>query len=245
MGDKIVVVGRPGRRQAGPPDRGLRRQELEGRGRHSRRRASTSAAASDGRYVYAVGGRNLAPDKNSPALERYDPGSDSWTKLPDMPTASGSVAAAVVGGRLITVGGETPTQVSAAVQAYDMTKKRWSTLPPMHTAASRRRAGRDRRLALRDRRRDRTRARGIDPQGRGSRPQQGSREGALTIGRKWRELRNAPFARQYAAATAVRGSGVGVRRVGGHDLEHHGEGVRPGDQRVEDGARACRCRCTM
>ena len=98
VGDKIVVIGRPGRRQAGPPDRGLRRRQLEGRGRHSRRRASTSAAASDGRYVYAVGGRNLAPDKNSPALERYDPGSDRWTKLPDMPTASGSVGAAVVTG---------------------------------------------------------------------------------------------------------------------------------------------------
>ena len=30
-------------------------------------------AASDGRYLYAVGGRKLAPDKNSRALERYDP----------------------------------------------------------------------------------------------------------------------------------------------------------------------------
>ena len=91
-------------------------------------------AASDGRYVYAVGGRELASDKNSPALERYDPASDRWTKLPDMPTASGSVAAAVVGGRLITVGGETPTEVSAAVQAFDLRSQTWSLLPPMHTA---------------------------------------------------------------------------------------------------------------
>ncbi len=91
-------------------------------------------AASDGRYLYAVGGRALAADKNSGALERYDPDSDSWTKLPSMPTASGSLAAAYVGGRLITVGGETPTEVSDAVQAYDLKKRTWSSLPRMHTA---------------------------------------------------------------------------------------------------------------
>ena len=51
-----------------------------------------------------------------------------------MPTASGSVSAAVVNGRLITVGGETPTEVSAAVQAFDLTKQTWSQLPRMHTA---------------------------------------------------------------------------------------------------------------
>ena len=172
-------------------------------------------AASDGRYVYAVGGRNLASDKNSPALERYDPGSDSWTKLPDMPTASGSVAAAVVGGRLITVGGETPTQVSAAVQAYDVTKKRWSTLPPMHTArhgvalaaigdslyaiggaTAPGHVGSTRKAEVLDLSKAPAKA-----------PSQ-------SAGR-WRELRNAPFARQYAAATAVQGAvwvfgGLGV-----------------------------------
>ena len=31
------------------------------------------AAASDGQFVYVVGGRALSPDKNTAALERYDP----------------------------------------------------------------------------------------------------------------------------------------------------------------------------
>ena len=49
------------------------------------------AAASDGEFVYAVGGRALGPDKNSAALERYDPADDSWQALPDMPTARGGL----------------------------------------------------------------------------------------------------------------------------------------------------------
>ena len=46
------------------------------------------AAASDGEFVYAVGGRALSPDKNSAALERYDPATDKWQRLPDMPTVA-------------------------------------------------------------------------------------------------------------------------------------------------------------
>jgi N-acetylneuraminic acid mutarotase len=88
-------------------------------------------AASDGRYVYAVGGRELSADKNLGALERYDPASDSWTKLEGMPEVSGSVAAAYVGGRVVTVGGESTTSVSDAVQAYDIAKQSWSQLPAL------------------------------------------------------------------------------------------------------------------
>jgi non-specific serine/threonine protein kinase len=91
------------------------------------------AATSDGRYIYAVGGRVLSSDKNSAALERYDPIEDRWTKLPSMPIPSGSLGAAVVGGRLIVVGGEDPTKVLDAVQAFDLRTRRWSTLAPMRT----------------------------------------------------------------------------------------------------------------
>jgi N-acetylneuraminic acid mutarotase len=90
-------------------------------------------AASDGRYLYAVGGRNLSADKNSPALERYDPASDSWTELEDMPTAAGSVGAAHLAGLVIAVGGEGTTSVSDAVQAYDVEKRAWSQLPALPT----------------------------------------------------------------------------------------------------------------
>ena len=66
------------------------------------------AAVSDGHFVYAVGGRALSPDKNSAALERYDPATDKWQRLPDMPTARGGLGAAIADGHLLAVGGETP-----------------------------------------------------------------------------------------------------------------------------------------
>ncbi len=91
------------------------------------------AATSDGHYVYVVGGRNLSPDKNSAALERYDPAADSWQRLPDMPTARGGLGAAVAGGNLFAVGGESPTRALGAVESYDIARKRWSSAPPMRT----------------------------------------------------------------------------------------------------------------
>ena len=91
-------------------------------------------AASDGRYLYAVGGRELSADKNLGTLERYDPGSDSWTKLKEMPTATGSVGAAFAGGLVITIGGESSTEASDAVQGYDVAKQAWTKLPNLPSA---------------------------------------------------------------------------------------------------------------
>ena len=91
------------------------------------------AAASDGKYVYVVGGRNLSPDKNSAALERYDPATDTWQRLPDMPTARGGLGAAIANGHLFAVGGETPTRALGAVESYDIARKAWSRAPGMRT----------------------------------------------------------------------------------------------------------------
>ena len=91
------------------------------------------AAASDGRYVYAVGGRELDPGLNLKALERYDPRADSWERLPDMPTALGGLGAAVVEGRLVAVGGETSTDVLGTTLGYDIARERWSEAAPLST----------------------------------------------------------------------------------------------------------------
>ena len=91
------------------------------------------AAVSDGDYLYAVGGRNLGPDKNSAALERYDPAADRWQALPDMPTARGGLGAAIVAGQLLALGGETPTRPLGAVESYDIAGKDWSRAPSMRT----------------------------------------------------------------------------------------------------------------
>ncbi|MCW4352975.1 protein kinase [Hoyosella sp. YIM 151337] len=90
-------------------------------------------AATDGTYVYAVGGRQLSVDANTAAFERYDPAADTWTQLPDLPTPRGGLGAAYSDGRIIAVGGELPDRVSGAAEAYDLASETWSELPELGT----------------------------------------------------------------------------------------------------------------
>ena len=92
------------------------------------------AAVSDGRYFYAIGGRDLSSDKNSAAFERYDPTANEWRELPGLPTPRGGLGAAIFGNEIVTAGGESPTGVYANVEAYDLSTNTWSILPPMKTA---------------------------------------------------------------------------------------------------------------
>ncbi len=91
------------------------------------------AMATDGTFVYVAGGRDLSSDKNSAALERYDPKADAWTALAPMPAPRGGLGAAVADGRLVVAGGEEPTSVDNTVFAYDIASNTWSALPPMPT----------------------------------------------------------------------------------------------------------------
>jgi serine/threonine protein kinase/N-acetylneuraminic acid mutarotase len=204
VGDKIVVVG-------GQADGKLvpQTEVFDGEGWKDVAKIPTPrehlGAASDGRYLYAVGGRELSADANLGALERYDPQSDSWTKLEAMPTVTGSVSAAYTGGRVITVGGESSTSASDAVQAYEIKGQRWSQLPdlpsPRHGVAL---------TALND---------SLYAIGGATVPGHfestkaaevldlaGGADGApATANVKWRAIQDAPFPRQYAASTAVGG----------------------------------------
>ena len=132
VGDKIVVVG-------GQADGKLVRETEVFDGERWTDVADMPTprehlgAASDGRYLYAAGGRELSADKNSTALERYDPANDSWTDLEGLPRAAGGVSAAYAGGRVVVIGGEGTTSVSDAVQAYDVQHGRWSSLPALPT----------------------------------------------------------------------------------------------------------------
>jgi N-acetylneuraminic acid mutarotase len=130
VGDKIIVVG-------GQADGKLVRQTEVFDGRRWTVAADIPTprehlgAASDGRYLYAMGGRDLTAAQNVPTLERYDPADDSWTTLDDMPDSVGSVGAAYVDGLVIAVGGESVTEPSDAVQAFDVESERWSQLPAL------------------------------------------------------------------------------------------------------------------
>jgi hypothetical protein len=97
------------------------------------------AVVSDGVYVYAIGGRFLSADKNSAAFERFDPQSNTWTALEDMPVPRGSYGAAYVDGRIVAVGGEDPTQVLGTAEMYDIAEAEWTTMPPMPTPRHHRR----------------------------------------------------------------------------------------------------------
>ena len=91
------------------------------------------AGATDGKYFYAVGGRDLSADKNIGAVERYDPATNQWARMPDLPTPRGGLGAVVAGNRLVTIGGESPTAVYGTVEVLDLTTNTWTTLPGMKT----------------------------------------------------------------------------------------------------------------
>jgi non-specific serine/threonine protein kinase len=81
--------------------------------------------------VYTVGGRTGAG--NLAAFEAYEPAAGRWTKLPDLPTPRGGLAAAVTcSGVLVAVGGEASATFREA-EAYDVRAGEWHSLPPLPT----------------------------------------------------------------------------------------------------------------
>jgi non-specific serine/threonine protein kinase len=91
------------------------------------------AGATDGKFFYAVGGRDLSADKNVGAVERYDPVTNVWARMPSLPTPRGGLGAVVSGSRLVTIGGESSTGVYGTVEVLDLRTNTWTTLPAMRT----------------------------------------------------------------------------------------------------------------
>ena len=91
------------------------------------------AAVASEPFVYAVGGRLLSSANTSGAFERYDPGTNTWQRLPDLPTPRGGLGAAISGDRLVAAGGEDASKVFAEVEAFDIRTGQWSGLPVMVT----------------------------------------------------------------------------------------------------------------
>lgn len=132
VGDKLVVAGGQNAKQLVGQT-----EVFDGSSWHDAANMPTPrehlAAASDGTYMYTVGGRFLSSDKNSAAFERFDPQAGTWTKLVDMPTPRGSYGATFIDGRIVAVGGEEPTQVLGVAEMYDIAEAKWTTLPPLPT----------------------------------------------------------------------------------------------------------------
>jgi N-acetylneuraminic acid mutarotase len=91
-------------------------------------------AASDGKYLYAVGGQKLTSADITAAVQRFNPATGRWTTPTHLQTAATNVGAAVIGGRLITFGGENLGGVFNTVRAYNLATTTWSDLPSLHDA---------------------------------------------------------------------------------------------------------------
>jgi non-specific serine/threonine protein kinase len=91
------------------------------------------AATALGGKVYAIGGRLAGYDTNLAAVEAYDPRTNRWRRLPDLPSARGGTGAAAVGGRIVSIGGESPRGTDRAVWALRPSAGRWVRLPDLPT----------------------------------------------------------------------------------------------------------------
>jgi DNA-binding CsgD family transcriptional regulator/N-acetylneuraminic acid mutarotase len=90
-------------------------------------RAGLAVAAYDNR-LYAIGGESAQGIVAN--VERYDPTSDTWTRLSSKPTAVTDVSAAVIGGLIYVPGGRldaTYLRISDELEVYNPRQDRWET----------------------------------------------------------------------------------------------------------------------
>ena len=84
--------------------------------------------------IYVISGR--AGAGNLPAVEEYNPATNTWTRKADIQTPRSGITSGVINGRIHVTGGE--DHVSNATysshEVYDPATDRWSTLPGMPTA---------------------------------------------------------------------------------------------------------------
>ena len=86
------------------------------------------AATGSGTRVFALGGRSAGIDTNTARFESYDPEARRWTRLAPVPQARGGTGAALVSGRIVSIGGEQPQGTIRSVYAYELRTKRWRRL---------------------------------------------------------------------------------------------------------------------
>lgn len=87
----------------------------------------------DGRF-YVIGGRNRQSDA-LPDATRYDPATDTWERLPDLPIPAGGQEAQPFGGALLAMGGgdDRGGTVTGAIQRFDPDSGEWAQISEMRT----------------------------------------------------------------------------------------------------------------
>jgi N-acetylneuraminic acid mutarotase len=99
--------------------------------RGPRPREHLAATALRGR-VYAVGGRLAGYDTNLATVQAYDPRTNRWSSLPDLPDPRGGTGATAIAGRIVSVGGESPAGTNRTVWSL-VPGGRWVQLPDLPT----------------------------------------------------------------------------------------------------------------
>jgi Ca2+-binding RTX toxin-like protein len=93
-------------------------------------------AALEGK-VYAVGGQHGGDEAggNQGEVDVYDPATDAWARVADLPAPRGHIGATVLGGRLYAIGGSvnggTNGLPTAEVTAYDVGADAWAVQTPL------------------------------------------------------------------------------------------------------------------
>jgi len=79
--------------------------------------------------IYFVAGRNDI--STTPAFYKFNPETDHWTKLEDIPNPATNLALAAVNGKIYAIGGD---KFQNTNREYDPKTNTWKTLEPMPTA---------------------------------------------------------------------------------------------------------------
>ena len=103
-------------------------------------RGALAATVIDGK-IYAIGGahRKLISLVNTPALEVYDPKSDTWKQLTPMPTPRDHLTASSLNGELYAIGGRVNVNFHRNLDAnevYNPKTNRWTPRNPLPTKRS-------------------------------------------------------------------------------------------------------------
>lgn len=126
LGGRLYVVG-------GVADGKLARNALEYDARRGRWRSVAGptprehlAVVTAAGRIFAIGGRTAGYDTNMASVESWRPGERRWRRERPLPETRGGAGAAVVGMRIVSVGGEAPEGTAAAVYVFDVRSRTWT-----------------------------------------------------------------------------------------------------------------------
>jgi Kelch motif len=161
-------------------------------------------------YVYGGYTANGALSDEIDALQRFDPRTGSWTRLPGSGVARGAATLASVGCSLYAIGGVSGGAAQTLVQVYDIRSGSWRPGPGMKVAREHLAS-----VAIRGR---------VLVLGGRSGGNLDAVEELDTRSRKWRSRPPIPTPRSGFGAAVVRGWAV---VAGGEELTPGGETIRP------------------